>query len=371
MTFPEDEAQVSPKKPGKRWLLAGAAILLGVLVLSAAGFAWLFLYAKAPGPLVDSGQTVYIPPRTGFKDIQQQLVSAGVIRQDVRFFLLAGVLSSANRLKSGEYRFAPGVTPYQVLKVLEQGDSIKHVVTFPEGINIYQLAETLAQKKLLAAESFLGAAKDKDLLQELGIGAETFEGYLFPDTYYLTRMQTPEDIIRMMVARGQEVISGLGGLADNELHLSVHEILTLASIVEKEAATPVERRLVARVFFNRLQQGMLLQTDPTVIYGLENFNGNLTRRDLKSASPYNTYLVKGLPPGPIANPGRAAIDAVLHPAEGKYLFFVSKNDGTHHFSVTLQEHNSAVARYQRPAQKPDQEAPQKKSEKKRKRKPRT
>ncbi len=348
-------------------MLAGAALLLAGVLSGAACFVWLFLYAREPGPLADSRQTVYIPPRTGFKGIEQQLVSAGVIREDIRFFLLAGVLSSANRLKSGEYQFAPGVTPYQVLKVLEQGDSIKYVVTFPEGVNIHQLAEILAQKKFPAAAGFSGTAKDKTFLQELGIEAETFEGYLFPDTYYLTRAQTSEDIVRMMVEHGREVVSGLGGLENNELRLSVHEILTLASIVEKEAANPEERRLVARVFLNRLQQGMLLQTDPTVIYGLENFDGNLTRRDLQAASPYNTYLVKGLPPGPIANPGRAAIAAVLHPAEGKYLYFVSKNDGTHHFSMTLQEHNSAVAKYQKAPQKP----PQKKSAKKRKGKSRT
>lgn len=325
-----------------------AAVLLGVILLGSAGWlGWVFRYAGAPGPLVDTARTVYIPPRTSFRGIEKLLASSGVIRPDRRFYLLARLSSLTNRLKSGEYRFAPGVTPEEVLRLLEKGDSVKHVVTLPEGANLFRVAGILAEKQLLDQESFLQAATDKALLQELGIEADSFEGYLFPDTYYLTRVQAPKDMIRAMVERGRAVLAALGEVEKNQLNLSFHQILTLASIVEKETALPGERPLIARVFLNRLERGMRLQTDPTVIYGLENFDGNLTRRDLKSASPYNTYLVKGLPPGPIANPGKAAIEAVLHPAEGPYLYFVSKNDGSHHFSKSLKEHNRAVARYQK------------------------
>jgi UPF0755 protein len=326
----------------------GAVLLLGVILLFTAGwFGWVFRYAKAPGPLVDTAQTVYIPPRTSFRGIEKLLASSGVIRADRRFFILARLSSLTNRLKAGEYRFASGMTPKEVLRLLEKGDSVKHVVTLPEGANLFRIAGILAENNLLDPESFLQAAMDKTLLRELGVEADSFEGYLFPDTYYLTRVQPPKEIIREMVERGRAVLAALGEVEKNQLNLSFHQIITLASIVEKETALPGERPLIARVFLNRLERGMRLQTDPTVIYGLENFDGNLTRRDLKSASPYNTYLVRGLPPGPIANPGKAAIEAVLYPAEGSYLYFVSKNDGSHHFSKSLKEHNRAVARYQK------------------------
>ncbi|MDP2105327.1 MAG: endolytic transglycosylase MltG, partial [Desulfobulbaceae bacterium] len=271
----------------------------------------------------------------------------GVIRQDRRFFYLARFFQLSQHLKAGEYLFLPGQTPHEVLRMLRDGATMVWPVTIPEGSSIYQVADILAAGKWGTREEVLRLVRDQEVLARYGIAAGSLEGYLFPDTFHLIRGQGLAEIIGLMVERGRRVREELGDLRQNELGLSPHEVLTLASIVEKETAVPEERPLIARVFINRLRQNMRLQTDPTVIYGIENFNGNITKSDLQRPTPYNTYVINGLPPGPIANPGRAAIEAVLKPTSSSCLYFVSKNDGSHHFSRTLEEHNRAVARYQR------------------------
>jgi UPF0755 protein len=201
----------------------------------------------------------------------------------------------------------------------------------------------------MPAEAFRSAAAAPARRAESGIEAPSLEGYLFPSTYYVTRRTTPAELVRRMVRQFQESTRDLdwSGAADRKL--SRHQIITLASIIEKETSQDDERPLVAAVFSNRLARRIPLQSDPTIIYALPNFNGNLRRVDLGVKSPYNTYRVAGLPPGPIANPGLASLEAALHPAPVKYLYFVSKNDGTHYFSSTLAEHQKAVARYQSPS----------------------
>jgi UPF0755 protein len=290
---------------------------------------------------------VLIPPKTSLAGIEKILAENGVIPPGRGFYCLARISRLSQRLQAGEYLFTPGQTPYQILCTLAAGATVRWSVTIPEGASIYQLADILAQGGWGERDLFLKLVRDPEILALHGVRAVSLEGYLFPDTYQLVRGQNPREIIGLMVERGKQVRQELGDLRNNALGLSLHEVLTLASIVEKETAAPEERPLIAQVFLNRLRQNMRLQTDPTVIYGLTDFDGNLTRKNLETPTPYNTYQINGLPPGPIANPGRASIVAVLHPASESYLYFVSKNDGTHYFSRDLAEHNRAVCKYQK------------------------
>lgn len=354
----------APRRPGRLLLkLAG----LGLLAVLLGGF-WLWSYAEAPGPMapdpaappdsVGSGPNggateilVYIPPRSSLAVIRQELLAAGLLREDLRFRLLARLSGRGRLLKAGEYAFRSGATPWQILSTLAGGRTVRRQVTIPEGANLHQIAGLLAAEKLVAQEQFTALAGDPGLRARLGISSPSathLEGYLFPDTYFFSRGQEPQEIIRVMTERGRLVLDELLTAAPGAPGLNRHQILTLASIVEKETAVPEERPLIARVFLNRLAKGMRLQTDPTVLYGLGRFEGGrLTRADLAAPTPYNTYLVRGLPPGPIASPGRAALAAVLAPAAADYLYFVAKNDGTHQFSTNLRDHNRAVNQYQR------------------------
>ena len=331
------------------WRLCRFFLLLFFLVFAAAG-GWLYLYAVTPvAPGVADSQTVLIPSGVTLPGIQRILVAAGLARDDFRFRLLARLLRIERRLQAGEYRLSGALSPAQILFELESGRIVLRPVTVPEGANLKEVAAILAEGEWLSREEFFRLAADPVFIhKELRIDAPSLEGYLFPDTYYLSRGQKGVEIVAMMTARLRAMLDELGvDWEGPQAHgLTLHELLTLASIVEKETAVPAERSMIARVFLNRLAKGMRLQTDPTVIYGLKDFDGNLTRKHLRTESPYNTYLVKGLPPGPIGNPGRASIEAVLSPAEGGYLYFVSRNDGTHQFSMTLAEHNRAVMKYQ-------------------------
>lgn len=326
-----------------------AAWLCAIVFLVLAGIGiWIWSYAITPIPVREGANLhILIPPKTSLAGIRDLLAENGVIPPGREFYYLARISRLSQRLQAGEYLFTPGQTPYQILRILAVGSTVRWSVTIPEGTNIYQLADILAQGGWGERDHFLELVRDPDILAKHGVRGASLEGYLFPDTYQLIRGQHPRQIVNLMVERGKKVRQELGDLHDNPLGLSPHEVLTLASIVEKETAAPEERPLIAGVFLNRLRQSMRLQTDPTVIYGIADFNGNLTRKDLVTPNPYNTYLINGLPPGPIANPGRAAIVAVLHPASESYLYFVSKNDGTHYFSRDLSEHNRAVVKYQK------------------------
>lgn len=351
MEFDERLAD-APGNSRRRWLrAAGIGLLVMALAALLAGF-WLWSYADAPGPMAESdeaGETmVYIPPRSSLAGIEAALREADLLRPDIRFRLLARISGQGRQLKAGEYAFKGGTTPGEILATLAAGRTVRRKVTIPEGANLHQIAGLLATEKLVARERFSALAVDPDLSARLGISAPSLEGYIFPDTYYFSRGQEGGEIIRVMVERGRRLLDELLATTENPPPLSRHQILTLAAIVEKETAAPAERPLIARVFLNRLAKRMRLQTDPTVLYGLGRFEGGrLTRADLTTPTPYNTYVIMGLPPGPIASPGRAAIEAVLHPAASDFLYFVSKNDGSHHFSTNLNDHNRAVNRYQR------------------------
>jgi UPF0755 protein len=219
-------------------------------------------------------------------------------------------------------------------------------VTVPEGSTLKQIAAIVESAGLATRAEFLSVAADADFVREKGIDAGTFEGYLFPETYFFPKNTAAREVITAMVDRFRSVFTEAWKKRAADIGLSVHQVLTLASIIEKETGAPSERPIISSVFHNRLRRGMRLETDPTVIYGIDDFDGNLTRKHLATPTPYNTYLISGLPPGPIASPGRAAIEAALYPADTAYLYFVSKKDGTHQFSKTFADHNRAILTYQ-------------------------
>jgi UPF0755 protein len=238
------------------------------------------------------------------------------------------------------------MSPLEILDTLQQGKVHLHKITVPEGYTLEQIAQQLDKASLVAAADFLKTATCQSLMRELKIEGKSFEGYLFPETYLFPKGIKPEDIIRIMVKNFQTVFQPPWHERARKLGLSAHEVVILASIIEKETGTAPERPIISSVFHNRLKKGMRLESDPTVIYGIPEFDGNLTRKHLRTPTPYNTYAGKGLPAGPIANPGKGALHAALFPSDTNYLFFVSKNNGSHYFSTNLKEHNNAVRKYQ-------------------------
>lgn len=309
---------------------------------------WIGIYAISPGPSSpDAVIDVVIPARTRVAEIEHILAENKVIKDDSRFSMLALLAGAAKKLRAGEYRLETGQRPLAVIGLLKKGKVLYRPVTIPEGTEMSGVADILAAEGWIDRRRFLDLVHEAELLRDMGVEAQSLEGYLFPDTYYLSRGQQDEEkIIRMMVARHFQIFDKLMENAERKDHgLTHHEIISLAAIVEKETGLSRERPLVASVFLNRLEKGMRLQADPTVRYGNPDKTGALRQSELEKNTPYNTYVIKGLPRGPIANPGEAAIEAVILPAETDYLYFVSKNDGSHHFSRTLKEHNRAVARY--------------------------
>lgn len=253
---------------------------------------------------------------------------------------------SASRIRAGEYRFPPHVTPIEIHDLLLKGDFAVKRITIPEGWTAKEIADALEKMGLVSAGRFLQKCGDPAFIQSLGLSTKSLEGYLFPDTYEIYKPKDEEEVLKKLVGRFQEVWAKDLEARAREIGMGQQDVVILASIVEKETGRKEERGLIASVFLNRLKQGMPLATDPSVIYGISNFSGNLTRRDLAMPGPYNTYLNAGLPPTAISNPGAESIRAVLWPAEGDYLYFVSRNDGTHQFSKTMEEHGAAVRKYQ-------------------------
>ncbi|MCG6929617.1 MAG: endolytic transglycosylase MltG [Desulfofustis sp.] len=320
---------------------------LCVLLALSALCGWLAWYAFTPGPdTTEKTAVVFIPRGASVEEITGLLADGGLIHGDIRFGLLARIMRVSAQLPAGEFRLATARRPLDLIDELVHAQPLQHRITIPEGLTVGQIADIFAADGWVDRNRFIERASDPSLIGELGLdGIASLEGYLFPDTYQLIKPSPGEEaLIRKLAGRALAVWNEL---QTGEQQLDRHQVFTLASIVEKETGRAEERPLIASVFLNRLQRKMKLQSDPTVIYGIENFTGPLTKRDLNTATPYNTYQIDGLPPGPICSPGRDALVAVLEPAESDYLYFVSKNDGSHQFSKSLREHNRAVRTYQR------------------------
>lgn len=321
------------------------ALALYVCLLVAGGTVSYLLNGPA-GSAVETPRVVLIRPQTSAFRIAAALKDAGVIRSRMAFLVVAVARGTHRRLLPGEYEFDRHLPLLEIVRRLEQGRGLVHQVTIPEGFAAQQIAELLADNGLVDRDRFLRLLKDRGTLEQHWMEGDSLEGYLFPDTYRMVKGQSEEVMIQRMVRRFREVVGPEERARAQELQMSLQDVVTLASLIEREAREPEERPLISGVFHNRLRKGMPLQSDPTVMYALSRFSGRLTKANLQAPSPYNTYLNHGLPPGPIANPGRASIMAALYPAPSPYLYFVSKNDGTHAFSRTLREHNALVRRYQ-------------------------
>lgn len=323
-------------------------LILFVLLVTLSGMIFDFiLFINSPASSKAKLRQVNIPSGLDVDNITRLLFDNGIISSRNKFKLYVRLRGAGARLKAGEYQFTTFMSPRDVLEKLLKGERILKKITVPEGFTMRQVAGLMAEHHLGSYEEILALMKNRDFIKELGIDAPTLEGYLFPDTYLYSSTQGPRDIIKEMVRQFNEHFEKIWENRAPDNPLSRYEILILASMVEKEAMVDEERPLIAGVFMNRLKKGMLLQCDPTVIYGLEKFNGKLTRKDLASRTPYNTYLVKGLPPGPICNPGLSSLKAAANPAPVKYLFFVSTNNGHHYFSENIRDHINAVRKYQR------------------------
>ena len=335
----------SPPSSIARAVTTAALFLCGCCLLLSG---WLAVYAFSPGPAsADKSAIVTIARGTPLREMSKVLAGVGLVEEDIRFAVVARILGYSGRIRAGEFELATGMTPLQLLRQLITARPVQHAVTIPEGLRLDEIGQIFAQGKWCDAERFSQLAHDKAFLTAIGFGGlDSLEGYLFPDTYYLTRdVKGAEELITMMTRRFREVWAQLAPSPVEQK--KQHEVVTLASIVEKETGRGEERPVIAGVFANRLKIGMRLQSDPTVIYGIDDFSGNITRKHLQTPSRYNTYTLSGLPAGPISNPGRSALEAALHPAVTDYFYFVGRNDGTHQFSRTLEEHTRAVLKYQR------------------------
>ena len=327
-----------------------ALFVLLIVVGGAAIGAWFYLGVDRPFKGYDGPeQFVEIPSGSGTSAIGRRLADAGVIRDEISFKLALWLSGNARRLQAGEYRFDHAMTARQVADKIARGDVYVRPITFPEGLTAKQMAALYESKDFGEAQEFLDATKNAALVSAVDPAAKNLEGYLFPDTYKLPRTSTADQLVGRMVDSFMKALTPEVIEQAETRGMNVRQLVTLASIVEKETGNPAERPLVAAVYANRLKIGMGLQCDPTVIYALERagrYHGSLTREDLQFDSPYNTYRYAGLPPGPIASPGRASLEAAASPADVPYLYFVSKNDGSHAFATTLDEHNRNVQEYQ-------------------------
>jgi UPF0755 protein len=326
-------------------LLAGSFLLIAACgIVGAVVYGYQLLTPRMANA---ESQSFVVAKGEGLSQIARKLEDAGLVRSASATQWLARMRDLQAELKAGEYNLSADMSTQEIIQRLAAGRVRTYQLSVPEGMRIQEIAQRLGDAGLAEPEELLALVYSPEFARSLGIEADGLEGYLYPETYHFARGLPPEEILRTLVDQFKRVWKTIEEDA-SRTEMSMHEVVTLASIIEKETAAPDERPLIAAVFLNRLDRGMRLETDPAVIYGIEDFDGNLRRRDLvDSTNPYNTYRIFGLPPGPIASPGKKALQAVVEPADSDYLYFVSRNDGSHHFSVSYRDHVNAVNRYQK------------------------
>ncbi|WP_280546752.1 endolytic transglycosylase MltG [Halomonas sp. 11-S5] len=322
-------------------------LVLAILAALVAFAGHRYWQSRLEAPIALEEPTLYeVPDGAGYHRVVSELTERGILVDAWAFRLLARLEPEAlPRLRPGEYRLVPGMNGRELLSLLGSNEVVRYPLTVPEGWTFRQMRELLdAAPKL---EHRTAGLSDAELMARLDREGRHPEGWFFPDTYQYRKGLSDLDILRQALERMEATLDEVWAGRDDDLPLeSPYQALIMASLIERETGAPEERPEIAGVFMRRLERGMRLQTDPTVIYGMgERFDGNITRADLREATPYNTYVIEGMPPTPIALPGRAALEAAVQPEEGEALYFVAKGDGTHHFSRTLREHNNAVNRY--------------------------
>ncbi|MCM2356910.1 MAG: endolytic transglycosylase MltG [Geobacteraceae bacterium] len=330
--------------PKNRKLLLSIIAAACILLLLPAGFG---LFVATPAGDGRNVRLFDFAEGASLRRLAGELENGGIISSARLFVLYARLRGADAVVKAGTYQFDDGLAPAEILRRMVAGEIFASRFAVPEGYSVYQVAELLESRGLFKKEAFLKHCFNRTLLKELGIGGKSVEGYLYPSTYTIPPTMDEAELIRMMVAQFDKVYGQRFAERAKSLGASTREVVTLASMIEKEAVVPAERPLIASVFRNRLNRGMPLQSDPTAVYGVRAFAGKVSKQDIMRSTPYNTYLIKGLPPGPVGSPGSEAMEAVITPAATGYLYFVARQDGTHHFSATLEEHNRAVRKYLR------------------------
>jgi len=298
-----------------------------------------------PGKELEEPFTAEIERGVTYGDAVSLLAGAGLVRDEKMFLALGKLTGLQRRLTPGRYRYEGRPSQFRVYLSLERGETLPWEVTVVEGDTLWEIGRKLAAEGLVAEEDFTRLSRDRDFLRGLGIEAPSIEGYLYPDTYRFIKGDSPEVILGAMVRRLREMYDEELSERTRQLGMTEHKVLTLASIIEREAALDGERPLISAVYHNRMRKRLRLQADPTAIYGVKPLSAGVTREDIRRKTPYNTYTINGLPPGPISSPGIKSIRAALFPADVKYLYFVSNNDGSHTFSATHAEHMKAVQKY--------------------------
>jgi UPF0755 protein len=325
-------------------ILLGVLLPAGLFFLLSGAWIWHTLYIPVKTGVKET--LFVIEPGQSMKQIADNLESRNLIPSALVFRAYARYQKAAHRIPAGEHLVSLPASPVQILNQLRKGRIKLYRLTVPEGLTMEETAALAAASGFCGKEHFLSLCRDPDFITDLGIPSHTLEGFLFPETYFFQKTTRCRQVIEKMVTMFFTVYISQWKKRAEDLGFSLQEIITLASLIEKEAAVPSERPLISSVFHNRLKKGMRLQSDPTVIYGDPEFQGRIRTRHLQRKTDYNTYQMHGLPKGPIANPGAKAIEAALFPADSDYLYFVSRNDKTHYFSKTLAEHNRAVRKYQ-------------------------
>ena len=332
----------------KRPLKINFYFILLFLIISSSMYFYIDYKKFLETPLnIKTSLTFTIEPGKTFKDLNKKLKSYHILKNNYYFEFYSRFMGYAKKIKSGEYRLNPKLTPVEIINIFISGTNVvQHSITFVEGWSIIDMLNKIASNKILVKK--LEDYSQKSLLDKLNITNKNAEGLFFPDTYYFTRGTSDIELLKRAYTRQQEILKNEWEQRETGLpYKTNYDALIMASIIEKETALASERGMIAGVFVRRLKNKMKLQTDPTVIYAMgKKYKGNIRKKDLKIDSPYNTYRYHGLPPTPIALVGQEAINAALHPEEGDALYFVSKNDGSHYFSKTLDEHNKAVRKYQ-------------------------
>jgi UPF0755 protein len=340
-------------------ILISFFLAAGVFIAAGAGLSYYLYIDFERKSASNKDQVVIYEIKSGdsFRKVSLDLQTQGLIRNADFFNIYSRVTGNRSKIKAGEYELRTNMTPPQILEVITSGKSIKRPFTVAEGLNIWEIASLVESKGLGTRQEFLALIQNRELIESL-LGPDalaenirSLEGYLFPETYLLTKYMGAQDLVLQMVRKFLQVWSDVAQNYPNpKLKLTRHERVTLASLVEKETGASHERGLVSSVFHNRIHKGMKLQTDPSILYGLSVLSNkqilSISKSDILRETPYNTYVIKGLPPGPVANPGRDALVASFSPKDSDYLFFVSRNDGTSVFSVEYKDHKSAVQKYQ-------------------------
>lgn len=328
-------------------ILRFTSFIIGGLVLAACIHTTLFIMIPASG--TKEYKELLIPEGSSFRAVAVELKKNGLITDKTTFIILGKLKGVTRKIRAGFYSFNTGMKPLDIIEILRRGKIIEYQVVLPEGFDIEKVADAISKSGVVTRDEFVARAKSPDYVQGLGLDGNTLEGYLFPATYFFPKGITVDGMIKQMVSKYHAVFDESLKARAAAIGMTELQVVTMASLIERESAVDSERLLISAVFHNRLKQGIPLQCDPCVIYALQRhgrYFGDLNKENLRFKDPYNTYVYKGLPPGPIGNPGKQSIVAALYPADVDYIYFVSKNDGTHIFSSNLSAHNRAVHQYQ-------------------------